>query len=38
MGRITASLVAGRGIPADIADEGVSAAALDPARLACVTS
>lgn len=34
MGRITASLAAGRGIPADIADQGVSAAALDPARLA----
>jgi len=32
MGRVIASLVAGRGIPADIVDEGVSAAALDPAR------
>jgi len=32
MGRIIAFLVAGRGIPPDIADEGVSAAALDAAR------
>jgi D-arginine dehydrogenase len=34
MGRITAALVAGRAIPSDITDHGVSAAALDPARLA----
>jgi len=33
MGRIIASLIAARGIPTDIADEGVSAGALDPARL-----
>jgi len=33
MGRIVAALVAGSAIPADIADEGVTAAALDPARL-----
>jgi D-arginine dehydrogenase len=32
MGRIVAALVAGRAIPTDIADQGVSAAALDPAR------
>jgi len=31
-GRIIASLVADRGIPTDIADQGVSAGALDPAR------
>jgi D-arginine dehydrogenase len=34
MGRIVAALVAGRGIPSDIADQGVRAAALDPARFA----
>lgn len=34
MGRITAALVAGRAIPSDIADHGVSAGSLDPARLA----
>jgi D-arginine dehydrogenase len=33
MGRIVAALVAGSNIPADIADQGVSATALDPARL-----
>jgi D-arginine dehydrogenase len=32
MGRIIAALVAGRGIPGEIAAQGVSAAALDPAR------
>ena len=34
MGRIVAALVAGRGIPSDIADQGVRAAALDPSRFA----
>ncbi|MBI3515263.1 MAG: FAD-binding oxidoreductase [Proteobacteria bacterium] len=33
MGRVVAALATGRAIPADIADQGVSAAALDPARL-----
>ena len=33
MGRVVAALASGRAIPADIADQGVSAAALDPARL-----
>jgi D-arginine dehydrogenase len=32
MGRIVAALATGRAIPADIADQGVTAAALDPAR------
>ncbi len=34
MGRIVAALATGRAIPAEIADEGVTAAALDPARFA----
>jgi D-arginine dehydrogenase len=34
MGRIVAALAAGRAIPAEIADHGVSVAALDPARFA----
>jgi D-arginine dehydrogenase len=32
MGRIVAALATGRTIPSDIADQGVTAAALDPAR------
>jgi D-arginine dehydrogenase len=33
MARIAASLVRGEGVPTDIANEGVRAAALSPARL-----
>ncbi|HEY0527115.1 MAG TPA: FAD-binding oxidoreductase [Stellaceae bacterium] len=34
MGRVAASLAAGRGLPADIADRGVTEAVLSPARFA----
>jgi D-arginine dehydrogenase len=38
MGRIVAALATGRAIPPDIADQGVTAAALDPARFVGVRS
>jgi D-arginine dehydrogenase len=38
MGRATAALVRGEGLPADIQDEGIEAAALSPARFAAMAS